>query len=149
MAGTQTRTGASQRAQPSAKPVCPPLSQQHRELAVSYSIALPTMQLLVSIKSKAARNDILEKVASATEFRDCVIKPTERGVLKDINDSHLTIWPLKPPLNQPWQKVFLLAQVEAAGRELPHKITREARLDLLAEKYRIIGCLKRLLEAAA
>ncbi|PHH73720.1 hypothetical protein CDD80_3623 [Ophiocordyceps camponoti-rufipedis] len=75
------------------------------------------------------------------------MRQTERAFFRHINDHTPIAYPLAPAVSiaEPWQKVFLLVQVDVQRLGWPTKLSAEGRRLLLSERGRIYLLLDRVL----
>lgn len=114
-----------------------------------YSLSLPTTRALTLLPRAASPQEILRCASSATEFRAFTLRAAEKGAFSGINNDPSTRWPVKEALSQPWHKVFLVAQCEAAGRDYGDRLPLQARRDLNSARPRIVRILGQVLRACA
>ncbi|KAF4504912.1 hypothetical protein G6O67_008305 [Ophiocordyceps sinensis] len=107
------------------------------EIQLRHKLATPTFKLLCDIPSSPDRREVLHRACLAAEFRSFPMKQTERGFFRHINDHSPIPYPVREAVSEPWQKVFLLVQVDLHGAGWPNKISADARKNLHQERGRI------------
>jgi hypothetical protein len=115
------------------------------EIQIRYKLAATTYRNLCSISQSPSRQDVLQKACFATEFQSFPIKQTERGFFREINNHTGIPYPLKDNISHPWQKVFLLTQIDLQHRGWPARISAAVRKELYQERGRIYVLLDRVL----
>ncbi|KAF5486663.1 ATP-dependent DNA helicase MER3 [Colletotrichum siamense] len=125
------------------------LSPEHHTIMLRHKLSPPTIHALTRLPRAPPPEEILRCASSATEFRSFTFHPQEKGAFSRINNDPSTRWPVRETLAQPWQKVYLVAQCEAAGRDYGDRLPLAARQDLLATKPRIVKTLGHVLRACA
>ncbi|KAK2775014.1 DEAD/DEAH box DNA helicase [Colletotrichum kahawae] len=125
------------------------LSPEHHAIMLRHKLSPPTIHALTRLPRAPSPEEILRCASSATEFRSFTFHPLEKGSFSRINNDPSTRWPVRETLTQPWHKVYLVAQCEAAGRDYGDRLPLAARQDLLATKPRIVKTRGHVLRACA
>lgn len=130
-----------------------------------YMIEFTTMKLLLSIpravgmealvslwsgRSPSAVPDShqITILSQATEFRDFRLKPAERTLFREVNQSPLVLYPIKDAISSTGHKVSLIVQAHLGS--VPFTESGEAgklRRQLMMEKKAIFERLQRLVRA--
>ncbi|WQF88138.1 Putative Sec63 domain-containing protein [Colletotrichum destructivum] len=141
---SQTPSSTNSHKAPSAA-----LSSHQHAIMLRYSLSPRTIRALAALPCAAPPDEILRCAASATEFLSFTFSSPEMVAFAGINNDPSTRWHLREPLTQPWHKVFLVAQCEAAGGDYGDKLSLHARNDLYACRNRIVDILGQVLRACA
>ncbi|KAL7924161.1 Sec63 Brl domain-containing protein [Trichoderma austrokoningii] len=142
----QHQETSSQSSPPAAaKPDCP----KYNEIRLRYQLSPPTLRSLSTIEKAPDRRKVLQTACHAAEFRSFPIKPEEKNLLREINDHTGIAYPITGTATQPWQKVFLLVQIDLSRGGWPNKISANGRKELMKESGRIYIVLDRVLRCMA
>ncbi|KJZ74637.1 hypothetical protein HIM_05987 [Hirsutella minnesotensis 3608] len=127
-------------------------SQQVQELhdvQLRYKLAAPTFKTLCEVPSTPDRREVLQRACTATEFRTLPMKPTERSFFREINDNTPIPYPVHGHISEPWQKAFLLVQIDLQKGGWSKRISAESRKNLHQERGRIYVILDRTIRCLA
>ncbi|KAI9654435.1 MAG: Sec63 [Alyxoria varia] len=103
------------------------------EAMARHFVSFGTLKKIVGLPPRAKISEILSAIAQASEFDQIRFRGAEKAMLKDINSSPMTKYPIKVDLSQAAQKVSLIIQSELGGNEVPN----EERFRSLQKQYRI------------
>ncbi|PFH59976.1 hypothetical protein XA68_11651 [Ophiocordyceps unilateralis] len=127
------------------KTLPPPPADLHA-IQLRHKVAAPTFRSLTGVASSPDRGEVLHRACQATEFRSFPMRQTERAFFRHINDHTAIAYPLRGvAITEPWQKVFLLVQVDVQRLGWPPKLSAQGRKLLLQERGRIYLLLDRFL----
>lgn len=115
---------------------------------VRFKLSIQTMHTILAISPKPTIETILRQAAGASELHSYSIKQGEHSFFLAINELPQTLWPLKEYLRHPWQKVFLLAQMDLSGAEYPNRLSGSLMRELMQDRVRIMGVLAKVARAA-
>lgn len=122
---------------------------RYNEIRLRYQLSLPTLRSLSTIEKAPDRRKVLQTACLAAEFRSFPIKPEEKALLRMINDHTGIPYPITGTATEPWQKVFLLVQIDLSRGGWPNKISANGRMELLRESARVYVVLDRVLRCIA
>ncbi|KAK0742728.1 hypothetical protein B0T18DRAFT_293491, partial [Schizothecium vesticola] len=113
-----------------------------------YMIEFTTMKLLLSIPRAVSMEALITILSQATEFRDFRLKPAERTLFREVNQSPLVLYPIEDAISSTGHKVSLIVQAHLGS--VPFTESGEAgklRRQLMVEKKAIFERLQRLVRA--
>ncbi|PTB64580.1 matellopeptidase-like protein [Trichoderma citrinoviride] len=130
-------------------PVGKPDTPKHNDIRLRYQLSLPTLRALSTIEKAPDRRKVLETACHAAEFRSFPIKQDQKNLFREINDHTGIPYPINGLVTDPWQKVFLLIQIDLSRAGWPNKISANGRKELMRESGRIYVVLDRVLRCLA
>ncbi|KAL6866622.1 matellopeptidase-like protein [Trichoderma novae-zelandiae] len=122
---------------------------KHNDIRLRYQLSLPTLRSLSTIDKAPDRRKVLETACHAAEFRSFPIKQEQKNMFREINDHTGIPYPIAGLVTDPWQKVFLLIQIDLLRGGWPNKISANGRKELMRESGRIYVVLDRVLRCLA
>lgn len=126
-----------------------PDTPKHNDIRLRYQLSLPTLRSLSTIDKAPDRRKVLETACHAAEFRSFPIKQDQKNLFREINDHTGIPYPVNGLVTDPWQKVFLLIQIDLSRGGWPNKISANGRKELMRESGRIFVVLDRVLRCLA
>ncbi|KAH7312253.1 meiotic helicase [Stachybotrys elegans] len=114
------------------------------DIQLRYSISTATVRTLSTANVKT-RQEVLQTVCNAAEFRTFPIKQQERAFFRSISEHSAIPYPVAGTVSQPWHKAFLLIQIDMQGEGWPNKLSAKARQELLQEGGKIYTLTDRVL----
>jgi len=115
---------------------------------VRHKLSILTMHALIAIPPQPRVETLLRQAATASELRSFLVKNAEAHFLRALNENPHVLWPLKGHVGQPWQKVFLMMQIDLAGAEYPNRLSGPARRELMQERPRMVEVLIKVVKCA-
>ncbi|KAK3987108.1 nucleotide-sugar transporter-domain-containing protein [Cladorrhinum sp. PSN332] len=113
-----------------------------------YLVEFTTMKMLLQISRAAKMESLITIISQATEFKEFRLKPMERHLFREINQSQLILYPVKEAVGQTWHKISLIVQAHLGCIQYPDssevgKIKRQ----LASERKVIFEKFNRLIQA--
>ncbi|KAK3361437.1 hypothetical protein B0T24DRAFT_585089 [Lasiosphaeria ovina] len=115
-----------------------------------YMVEFTTMKLLLQIPRAARIEALITILSQASEFKDFRMKPTERTMFREINQSPLIMYPIRDAIGQTSHKISLMVQAHLGSVQYPDsKETNKLKHQLMVERKAVFERLQRLVRAVA
>lgn len=115
------------------------------DIHLRYKLASTSFKNLRAIPNAPSRQDILRQACFCTEFAAFPIDSAEKTFFREINDHCPIPYRVTEAITLPWQKVFLLVQIDLARCVWPNKLSAAARKRLHSDRGRIYRVLDQVL----
>ncbi|KAL2018604.1 hypothetical protein VTK56DRAFT_574 [Thermocarpiscus australiensis] len=113
-----------------------------------YMVEFNTMKMLLKIPRAVGMEALITILSQATEFKEFRLKPAERALFREINQSPLIMYPIKEAVNQTRHKVSLMIQSHLGCVQYPESgEAAKLKRQLMVEKKLIFERLNRLVRA--
>jgi ATP-dependent DNA helicase HFM1/MER3 len=139
----QGSQGSTQNAEPANE-----ADGKWRDVQLRYKLAPTSFNNLLAVPKAPSRQDILRQACFCTEFAAFPIDSAEKTFFREINDHCPIPYRITEAIILPWQKVFLLVQIDLARCVWPNKLSAAARKRLHSERgslYRVLDQVLRCL----
>ncbi|KAK0710243.1 hypothetical protein B0T26DRAFT_743356 [Lasiosphaeria miniovina] len=115
-----------------------------------YMVEFTTMKLLLQIPRAAGTETLITILSQASEFKDFRMKPAERTMFREINQSPLMMYPIRDAIGQTSHKISLMVQAHLGSVQYPDsKETSKLKHQLMVERKAVFERLQRLVRAVA
>ncbi|KAK4228618.1 hypothetical protein QBC38DRAFT_147871 [Podospora fimiseda] len=113
-----------------------------------YLVEFATMKMLLRIPRAAKMESLITVISQATEFKEFRLKPTERNLFREINQSQLILYPVKEAITQNWHKISLIVQAQLGCVQYPDSPeVNKLKRQLASERKAIFERFNRLIRA--
>ncbi|KAL2264567.1 hypothetical protein VTJ83DRAFT_7077 [Remersonia thermophila] len=123
-------------------------STEYGKVMSKYMVEFSTMKLLLQIPRDVGMEALITILSQASEFREFRLKPQERALFREINQTPLIMYPIKEQVSETRHKISLIVQAHLGCVQLPTAgDSAGPRRQLMVEKKMILERLNRLVRA--